>query len=63
MKIIVDKLPKNPSACPFSRVREGEIVCLLDEHSPISSCYKADWCPYLITFDNYFATEKYRGVL
>lgn len=51
MKIIVDKMPKSPSACPFSRVREREMVCLLDGHSPISSCPKTNYCPYLITFD------------
>lgn len=33
------------------------MVCLLDEHSPISSCYKADWCPFLITFDSHLANE------
>lgn len=53
MKIIVDKMPKNPCECQFSRFREGEMICLLDEHSPISQCYKTAYCPYLITIEDY----------
>lgn len=65
MKIIVDEMPKNPSACPFSRVRarDGEMVCLLDEHSPISSCWKTDYCPYLITLENLVVKEYHHGLL
>lgn len=53
MKIIVDKLPEYPEACVFSCVKEGRLACKLDFKSPISSCQKIKYCPWLMTVDNY----------
>ena len=62
MKIIVDKMPEFPEKCPFFRVKYRSYICKLDEDSPISRCYKTDYCPYLITLEGYL-NRTYKEVL
>lgn len=53
MKVVVDKLPESPEKCMFSRIKDGKLACELDFRSPISSCRKTKYCPWLMTVDDY----------
>lgn len=54
MKIIVDKLPNSALECTFCNIKEGMLICMLDDET----CSKELSCPYIIDFEDMKAHRK-----